>query len=113
VDASTPKDLYYYEPKNGHGLKHDLQRHHRPRPIGWISSRDGKGHTNLRALQLLQRVLLHPPIIGFSSTGLRTPLHIQETGEFVWNLATMDLAKQMNLTRPMSPTTSASSRSPG
>ena len=40
-----------------------------------------------------------PPIIGFSSTNWKDSAgNIQETGEFVWNLATMDLAKQMNAT---------------
>ena len=23
MDASSPKDLHYYEPANGHGLRHD------------------------------------------------------------------------------------------
>ena len=33
------KDVYYYEPANGHGLKHDpFNAIVAPRPIGWISS---------------------------------------------------------------------------
>src|SRR5664279_5589986 len=48
MDASTPKDLHYYEPRNGHGLKHDpFNAIIAPRPIGWISSRDAKGNLNL------------------------------------------------------------------
>jgi hypothetical protein len=48
VDASSPKDLHYYEPTNGHGLKHDpFNAIIAPRPIGWISSRDTKGNVNL------------------------------------------------------------------
>jgi flavin reductase (DIM6/NTAB) family NADH-FMN oxidoreductase RutF len=40
-----------------------------------------------------------PPIIGFSSTSWKDSVaNMQETGEFVWNLATMDLAQQMNAT---------------
>ena len=40
-----------------------------------------------------------PPIIGFSSTSRKDSIaNIEETGEFVWNLATMDLAEQMNAT---------------
>jgi len=40
-----------------------------------------------------------PPIIGFSSTSWKDSVNnIRETGEFVWNLATKDLAKQMNAT---------------
>src|SRR5258708_10127371 len=40
-----------------------------------------------------------PAIIGFSSTSWKDSVgNIQQTGEFVWNLATMDLAQQMNAT---------------
>ncbi len=40
-----------------------------------------------------------PPIIGFSSISWKDSVrNIQDTGEFVWNLATRDLAQQMNAT---------------
>ena len=39
----TAKDLHFYEPKNGHGLKHDpFNAIVAPRPIGWISSRGAR-----------------------------------------------------------------------
>jgi flavin reductase (DIM6/NTAB) family NADH-FMN oxidoreductase RutF len=100
VNTSTPKDLHYYEPKNGHGLRHDpFNAIIAPRPIGWISSRDAKGHTNLAPYSFFNGFCYTPPIIGFSSTAWKDSIaNIQETGEFVWNLATMDLAKQMNAT---------------
>lgn len=38
-----------------------------------------------------------PPIVGFSSLGRKDTLrNIEETGEFVWNLATRPLAEAMN-----------------
>ncbi len=41
----------------------------------------------------------HPPIIGFSSIGWKdTVANIEATGNFVWNLATRDLAERMNRT---------------
>jgi flavin reductase (DIM6/NTAB) family NADH-FMN oxidoreductase RutF len=100
MDASSPKDLHYYEPVNGHGLKHDpFNAIIAPRPIGWISSRDTKGNVNLAPYSFFNGFNYHPPIIGFSSTSWKDSVqNIQETGEFVWNLATMDLAKQMNAT---------------
>jgi flavin reductase (DIM6/NTAB) family NADH-FMN oxidoreductase RutF len=100
VDASSPKDLHYYEPRNGHGLKHDpFNAIIAPRPIGWISSRDGKGNVNLAPYSFFNGFCYHPPIIGFSSTSWKDSVaNMQETGEFVWNLATMDLAQQMNAT---------------
>jgi len=96
----TTKDLHYYEPAKGHGLKHDpFNAIIAPRPIGWISSRDNKGHINLAPYSFFNAFCYVPPIIGFSSTTLKDSIrNIQETGEFVWNLATMDLAQQMNAT---------------
>ena len=45
MDAKSPKDLHYYEPAKGHGLRHDpFNAIIAPRPIGWISSRDCKGN---------------------------------------------------------------------
>ena len=100
VDASTPKDLHFYEPKNGHGLKHDpFNAIIAPRPIGWISSRDARGNINLAPYSFFNGFCYTPPIVGFSSTSWKDSVaNIQETSEFVWNLATMDLAKQMNAT---------------
>ena len=76
-----------------------FQRHHRAAPdrLDFIARQQGQRQS--RALQLLQRFCYIPPIIGFSSTSWKdSVVNIQETGEFVWNLATMDLAKQMNAT---------------
>src|ERR1700685_507922 len=100
VDAKSPKDLHSYEPRNGHGLRHDpFNAIIAPRPIGWISSRDAKGNINLAPYSFFNGFCYTPPIIGFSSTSWKDSVqNIQETGEFVWNLATMDLAQQMNAT---------------
>ena len=93
-------DKHFYEPANGHGLKHDpFNAIIAPRPIGWISSRDSKGNVNLAPYSFFNGFNYTPPIIGFASTSRKDSLrNIEETGEFVWNLATMDLAKQMNAT---------------
>ena len=67
----TTKDLHYYEPANGHGLKHDpFNAIIAPRPIGWISSRDAKGNVNLAPYSFFNAFCYLPPIIGFSSTTL-------------------------------------------
>src|SRR5437773_5060127 len=100
MDVKSPKDLHYYEPKNGHGLKHDpFNAIVAPRPIGWISSRGANGNVNLAPYSFFNGFCYVPPIIGFSSTSWKDSVaNIQETKEFVWNLATMDLARQMNAT---------------
>ncbi|WP_315773404.1 MULTISPECIES: flavin reductase family protein [unclassified Bradyrhizobium] len=96
----TERDLHFYEPKNGHGLRHDpFNAIVAPRPIGWISSRDPDGHVNLAPYSFFNAFNYTPPIIGFSSTQWKDSVaNIQDTGEFVWNLVTRGLATQMNAT---------------
>ena len=96
----TEKDLHYYEPAKGHGLKHDpFNAIIAPRPIGWISSRSAKGDVNLAPYSFFNAFCYHPPIIGFASTNWKDSVNnVEQTREFVWNLATMGLAKQMNAT---------------
>jgi flavin reductase (DIM6/NTAB) family NADH-FMN oxidoreductase RutF len=94
------KDIHFYEPAKGHGLKHDpFNAIVAPRPIGWISSRDTKGNINLAPYSFFNAFCYKPPIVGFSSTTWKdSAANVQETKEFCWNLVTMDLAKQMNAT---------------
>src|ERR1700761_821324 len=100
MDARSPKDLHFYEPKNGHGTKHDpFNAIIAPRPIGWISSRSTKGQVNLAPYSFFNGFCYVPPIIGFSSTSWKDSIqNVKDTGEFCWNLAPMDLAKHMNAT---------------
>ncbi|WP_395021836.1 flavin reductase family protein [Dongia sp.] len=93
-------DYHVYEPKHGHGLAHDpLNAIVVPRPIGWISSLDGQGRRNLAPYSFFNLYTYKPPIVGFSSNGWKDSVaNIAETKEFVWNLATRDLAEPMNAT---------------
>ncbi|MHC6224257.1 flavin reductase family protein [Pseudomonas sp. X10] len=90
--------MYYYEPAKGHGLPHDpFNAIVGPRPIGWISSQDREGHLNLAPYSFFNAFNYIPPIIGFCSVGRKDSLNnIEQTGEFVWNLATKPLAEAMN-----------------
>ena len=92
--------MYFYQPSQGHGLPHDpLNAIIGPRPIGWISSCDQAGQINPAPYSFFNCFNYRPPIIGFSSNGWKDSVrNINETGEFVWNLATRDLAEAMNLT---------------
>jgi flavin reductase (DIM6/NTAB) family NADH-FMN oxidoreductase RutF len=92
--------FYFYEPSKGHGLAHNpFNAIIGPRPIGWISTRDTQGRFNLAPYSFFNAFAYTPPIIGFASTGAKDSLrNARETGEFVWNLATMPLARQMNQT---------------
>lgn len=89
---------YSYQPRAGHGLPHDpLNAIIGPRPIGWISSQSAKGERNLAPYSFFNCFNYHPPIIGFASQGWKDSVaNIVETREFVWNLATRELAAAMN-----------------
>lgn len=93
-------DDYFYEPARGHGLPHDpFKAIVAPRPIGWISTLDRHGRVNLAPYSFYNALGDKPPIVGFSSGGRKDSIrNIEETGEFVANLATRQLAEAMNQT---------------
>jgi flavin reductase (DIM6/NTAB) family NADH-FMN oxidoreductase RutF len=94
------EEIHYYEPQHGHGLPHDpFNSIVGPRPIGWISSRDREGRLNLAPYSFFNAFNYKPPIVGFASIVYKdTVRNIEQTGEFVWNLATRPLAEAMNQT---------------
>lgn len=93
-------DVYSYEVSSGHGLAHDpLASILGPRPIGWISTRSSTGQVNLAPYSFFNVFNYKPPIVAFSSVGWKDTIrNVQDTGEFVVNLATRELADQVNLT---------------
>lgn len=96
----TARTLHSYEPRKGHGLPHDpFNAIVGPRPIGWISTCNAQGALNLAPYSFFNAFNYVPPIVGFASIGAKDTLrNIEETGEFVCNLATRDLAEAMNQT---------------
>ena len=91
-------DIHSYIPAEGHGLPHDpFNAIVGPRPIGWVSTRSGSGAVNLAPYSFFNAFNYTPPLIGFSSIGYKDSVrNIEETGEFVWNLATRPNAEAMN-----------------
>jgi len=70
-----------------------------PRPIGWISTRALDGRINLAPYSFFNAFGSSPPIVGFSSEGLKDSASFaRESGEFVANLATEDLTLPMSRT---------------
>jgi flavin reductase (DIM6/NTAB) family NADH-FMN oxidoreductase RutF len=85
-----------------------------PRPIAWVSSLSASGQPNLAPFSFFNVVCAEPPLLGFSPS-MRSPKqsgaegraggepkdtlrNIRETGEFVVNIVTYELAEAMNLT---------------
>lgn len=96
----------YYEPgRTAHGLPYDpFKSCVVPRPIGWISTTSADGIDNLAPFSQFQNITFDPPIVMFSANqnhqGRRkdTTVNAEETGQFVWNMATYDLREAVNLT---------------
>jgi flavin reductase (DIM6/NTAB) family NADH-FMN oxidoreductase RutF len=92
--------LFYEPSKRNHGLRHDpFKAIIAPRPIGWISSRSARGEINVAPYSFFNGVSSDPPIVMFSSEGRKDSLtFVEETREFVCNLAIWDLRHQVNAT---------------
>ena len=88
----------FYEPSKGHGLPHDPSKAIvAPRPIGWISTRGSDGSVNLSPYSFFNMISGQPFLVMFSSESVKdSATFAQETGEFVVNLASRDLAEKMN-----------------
>ena len=70
-----------------------------PRPIGWITSISLKGEVNLAPYSFFNGVNGRAHLVMFSSEGFKDSVaFIEQTREFVCNLATWDLRDAMNIT---------------
>ena len=74
-----------------------------PRPIGWLSTIGRDGIHNLAPFSQWQNLTFDPPMVMFAANrypdGRRkdTVLNAEETGWFVWNMATWDLRDAVNI----------------
>jgi flavin reductase (DIM6/NTAB) family NADH-FMN oxidoreductase RutF len=86
-----------------------------PRPIAWVSTVSASGQPNLAPFSFFNVVCVNPPLLGFSPS-MRSPKkdqtaageflgdykdtlrNVRETGEFVVNVVTYELAQAMNIT---------------
>jgi flavin reductase (DIM6/NTAB) family NADH-FMN oxidoreductase RutF len=76
-----------------------------PRPIAWITSMNEDGRLNAAPFSAYNYLCTDPPIIGVGVTDRPsasfvpkdTARNIRRTGEFVVNVVTEDLARQMNI----------------
>lgn len=74
-----------------------------PRPIGWLSTVSTDGLHNLAPYSQWQNLTFDPPMVMFAANqypdGRRkdTVVNAEETGWFVWNMATMALREAVNI----------------
>lgn len=74
-----------------------------PRPIGWLSTTSRDGIDNLAPYSQWQNLTFDPPMVMFAanqtSAGQRkdTVVNAEETGWFVWNMATYALREAVNI----------------
>ncbi len=95
--------MYYDPEKNDHGLKHNpFKSCVVPRPIGWISTISLGGVHNLAPYSQFQNLTFDPPYVMFAANqntlGRRkdTVVNVEQTGEFVYNMATYELREAVN-----------------
>ncbi|HVV67718.1 MAG TPA: flavin reductase family protein [Gammaproteobacteria bacterium] len=76
-----------------------------PRPIGWLSTVNPDGIPNLAPFSYFNVICDNPPMVMFSTMDSHieggpkdTLYNVEETGEFVVNVATFELREQVNLT---------------
>ncbi len=74
-----------------------------PRPIGWLSTISKDGVPNLAPYSQWQNLTFDPPMVMFAANQLssgerkHTVVNAEETGWFVWNMATYDLREAVNI----------------
>ena len=103
--------MFYEASSGGHGMLADpFKSLVVPRPIGWITSQDRSGRVNLAPFSFYNAVAEDPPMVIFAPNGRKpdrrvkdSRANIEETGEFVCNLATWDLRDAMNATSAVLP----------
>ena len=75
-----------------------------PRPIAWVSTLSKNGDANIAPFSFFNGVGSSPPTLVFcpANKGDGTPkdtlVNIQQTGQFVVNVVTMELAEKMSAT---------------
>lgn len=98
----------FYDPRIGdHHLPRDpFNSLIVPRPIGWISSISGDGVVNLAPYSFFNGVATNPAVVMFCPGGAARKdslRNVEETGEFVVNVATDGQRNQMNKTSAVAP----------
>jgi len=101
--------MFYRPGRDEHGLPHHpFNALITPRPIGWVSSRDAEGRSNLAPFSFFQGAAYTPPSVSVAITGAKlgaekgarkdTLANIRATEVFAVNLVPAALKDAMNAT---------------
>ena len=96
----------FFDDHRKHGLRHNpFKALVAPRPIAWVSSVSADGVANLAPFSYFNACADRPPTVMFAPNNPRpngegkdTLRHVEQTNEFVVNLAGYDLREAMNPT---------------
>jgi flavin reductase (DIM6/NTAB) family NADH-FMN oxidoreductase RutF len=104
LNKSREGQVFYEPGKTPHGLKYSPYKACVvPRPVGWISTLSAGGVHNLAPFSQFNSLTFDPPYVMFSanqtSDGNRKDscINAEQTGEFVWNMATYELREAVNI----------------
>ena len=81
-----------------------------PRSLGWLSTVSKDGIPNLAPYSQWQNLTFDPPMVMFAANQLslgarkHTVVNSEDTGWFVWNMATYDLREAVNISAMELPT---------
>jgi len=96
--------MFYRATENDHGLAFDpFKSCVVPRPIGWISTMSPDGVPNLAPYSQFQILTFDPHYVMFAANqktdGSRkdSAFNAEQTGEFVYNMATYELRQAVNI----------------
>jgi flavin reductase (DIM6/NTAB) family NADH-FMN oxidoreductase RutF len=110
LNKSREGQVFYEPGKTPHGLKYSPYKACVvPRPVGWISTLSANGVHNLAPFSQFNSLTFDPPYVMFSanqtSDGNRKDscINAEQTGEFVWNMATYELREAVNISAEQFP----------
>ncbi len=97
--------MFYETAKNNHGLEYNpFKSLVVPRAIGWLSTLSPEGNVNLAPFSQWTMLNFDPPHVMISAGAhpdknrlKDTVWNIEQTGEFVFNMATYDLREEVNV----------------
>ncbi len=89
----------FYNANEHHGLAYNpFKAIVAPRPIGWISTIDGEGRTNLAPYSFFNGICDTPMMVMFASGGMKDSAQFaSDSGEFTFNYVSNSMKDEMNI----------------